>query len=300
MTFGGWTAGLVAFFVAVPISAGTTVHLVSWNVHGPVFNHQRIERMHAVADAVASRHPDFILFQEVWLRGDAALLAHVFEPLGYVRVETKSRWPHRVSGLLIFVDGKRWIVDGEHHEKYRQHAAWWRLNEGDGFGQKGILAADVHDVTSGQRLTIVATHTQSPYARSDLHEIRRQQVRQLVAYTRTIDAGRPAIIAGDFNTAPEGPEDGPIYRDEMLAAWTDLTLQARIDCLHEHDPSRIEPRACGTHFDDNGRLSNEWIDYVFTRRSDAVHAATVRLIRNESSDQPFSDHEGIDAELVLP
>jgi len=279
--------------------AATAVHLVSWNVHGPVLKHSRIVRMHAVVDEVRRRDPDFILLQEVWFRSDAALFAHAFEPLGYVRIEKKSHWPHHLSGLLIFVSTKRgWSVEnGYDFQQYHRHAAWWRVWEADGLGRKGILRQNVKK--GDTRLAVIVTHTQAQYGRRDYCEIRGDQVNQLLAYTKRLDPSIPFILAGDFNTAPTGSCDGPIYQT-MTTAWTELTKDAREECLNEHDPRLVEPRACGSHWEDDGRLSNEWIDYVFTRLGDDVRAVKVELIRNQAEDWPFSDHEGVDAELLVP
>jgi endonuclease/exonuclease/phosphatase family metal-dependent hydrolase len=150
----------------------------------------------------------------------------------------------------------------------------------------------------GTRLAVVATHTQAQYGKRNYHEIRQQQIEQLIDYTKRLDPTRPVVLAGDFNTSPTGRYDGYIY-DEMIAVWAELTKDARNDCLNDHNPVLVEPLACGTHYEGD-RLSNEWIDYVFTRLGDNVQPVKLQLIRNEASDQPFSDHEGVDAELLVP
>jgi endonuclease/exonuclease/phosphatase family metal-dependent hydrolase len=150
----------------------------------------------------------------------------------------------------------------------------------------------------GTLISIVVTHTQAQYGDRDYHEIRQQQIDQLITYIKRLDPAKPVVLAGDFNTSPTGTYDGKIYAD-MTGVWTELTRDARSDCLNDHNPALADPLACGTHYE-NDRLSNEWIDYVFTRLGDNVRPAKLRLIRNEASDQPFSDHEGVDAELLVP
>ena len=99
---------------------------------------------------------------------------------------------------------------------------------------------------------------------------------------------RPVILAGDFNTTPVDP----LY-SRIAQHWIDLTAGYRQRCEREGSGS------CGTSFD--GELPKEWVDYIFVKRNEGMKAgAAVQLIRNKKPDDPFSDHEGLQADISFP
>ena len=251
------------------------LRLVSWNVHGAPGAPRREERMAAVARAVAEREPDVVLLQEVWRQRDAEVFLAALGPAGYTSVEVPDgrRWPVRTAGLLSFVrSASGWRAERIRFHEFAAEAADWKLWQGDGFGDKGALGFSL--ARDGLALAIWNTHLQAAYEPGGYAEVRRQQ---LVELSAAVGAGEePALLAGDLNTTPDEAALG------ALAGLTDLTAALRMRC------------ACGTSIDEPP--SNEWLDYLFGKGTDGWRIeANVSLIESVRSDEPYSDHQGLDA-----
>jgi endonuclease/exonuclease/phosphatase family metal-dependent hydrolase len=166
-----------------------------------------------------------------------------------------------------------------------------RVWEGDGIARKGVLAAVLTGVNSASgTFTVANTHLQAQYGSERYAEVRAAQVKELDAAIGNVGPGprdRPIVLAGDFNTRP----DDPLY-SKIGQQWIDLTAGYRKRC------ERVAREACGTSF--SGQLPSEWIDYVLLRQMDGLTAAAVvELIRNKREDDPFSDHEGLQADISI-
>lgn len=273
--------------VSPPVLA--QMRVISWNLHGVPLTKQRRSRMSAAAKEIASRDADIVALQEVWSSADARVIAGILDPLGYERADFRAYWPWRRSGLLVFVSRARgWHVIGTKSTYFHASGPWWKVLQADGLSGKGFLRVDVRSVPSGRIVSVIATHLQSQYAHNQYVDVRRRQARQLVESTLAIPQNVPIIIAGDFNTTPDGTYDKTIY-DLLAAAWTDTTTDARRSCESQY----------GTHFD-HGKLTNEWIDYVFVRNLPLSSKPAASRIMNRGEDDPFSDHEGIDVVLDRP
>ena len=80
-----------------------SLSLVSWNLHGLPLISGRRERFRRVAARVLDADADVVLFQEVWMHGDATQLARDLD-VSYEPVPGPTdRLPGRASGLLSFV-----------------------------------------------------------------------------------------------------------------------------------------------------------------------------------------------------
>jgi len=259
----------------------TALSLISWNLHGVPFVTARRERFGRVASRVLDTSPDVVLFQEVWLHGDARRLMRdlggSYEPVpGFV-----GKLPLRASGLLSFVRrNSGWTIRHSQLHRFAEKAPLWKFWEGDGLGRKGVQQI----LLEGDRTSVLLlnTHLQATYRWNSYEHIRRPQLAQLCDLTQRLDRRWPVIASGDLNTQPSER----LY-DELLRHWRDLTDAKR------------QP-GVSTHLDDTPAKGG-WIDYVLARRHDSwnVHAEDIRLIESTTPDVPYSDHHGLYARLQL-
>ena len=97
------------------------------------------------------------------------------------------------------------------------------------------------------------------------------------------------IAAGDFNTTPGTyNKDADLYA-EIERTWVDLTKTYR------------KEYGSGTIMDKKGQRP-DWIDYILSRATPVpgVQLKRMRLICNVAADDPYSDHHGLEAELLVP
>lgn len=252
------------------------LRLVSWNVHGAAGAPRRSERVATIARVVLARLPDLVLLQEVWRQRDADALCAALEPRGYARVEVPGgrRWPTRTSGLLSFARvGTGWRTADVRFHEFRAEAGDWKLWQGDGLGDKGALGFTLS--RDGLALAVWNTHLQAAYRPGGYAKVRQRQVAELRGAVEAEGTG-PALIGGDLNTTP----DEPALTE--LAGFVDLTHTLRRSCR------------CGTSVDDPP--SARWLDYLLARTPDGWRIeAEVSLLRSFAPDEPYSDHQGLDA-----
>jgi endonuclease/exonuclease/phosphatase family metal-dependent hydrolase len=264
------------------------IRLTSWNLHGPPLAPRRAARFErAAAEILAEPDPvDLVLLQEVWFARDAERLrrrfAGVYDPLD----GAPRAWPLRAGGLLAFLrrDGAWRIAPAPaRFERFASGAPAWRVWEGDTLAGKGVQIVELRHVASEQTLIVLNTHLQAQYGPIRHEPARRAQLQQLGALAERLDPSLPVLAAGDFNTGPEEP----LY-DELLARhWHDLTIDAR-----------TEGHPAATQFECGPEPL--WIDYVLARRNaDWSATASLELIRNVARDEPFSDHHGLRADIVI-
>jgi endonuclease/exonuclease/phosphatase family metal-dependent hydrolase len=261
------------------------LRLVSWNVHGVPGAPRTEERLAAIADLLRARAPDLVLLQEVWRPRDAEALARALAPAGYAPVEVPGgrRWPLRSAGLLGFLRSRAgWRASEPRFHEFRAEAADWKLWEGDGFGDKGVL--DFRLARDGLAVAVVNTHLQAAYAPGGYAEVRRRQLAELREVVRRAEraaggAALPVLVAGDLNTAP----DEPAFAE--LLGLRDLGAELREAC------------GCGTSVRAG---PSPWIDHLLASVPAGFEIeAELELIRSVAPDLPYSDHHGLDALLRI-
>jgi hypothetical protein len=187
----------------------------------------------------------------------------------------------RMSGLAAFVH-RRWQVVGSQFVEFRAQGSELKLWEGDGYAGKGIQRIDLRHIESGRPLTVFNTHTQSLRAE---HELRAIQLSELATRAYDVDDDIPVLIGGDFNVRPEEPLYDVMTRDFR---WNDLTKT--MDTCSE----RLG-YAEGAHEKVNRRR-----DYIFALPSGHWRFQTqASFICNLTDDIPYSDHHGIEAQIVI-
>lgn len=253
------------------------LRLISWNLHGPPPAPRIIPRLRAVAREIARRAPDVVLLQELWTQVQSNLISRRLPD--YERVDPPTRGWLRTAGLMTLVSrsSAELRVVGSRFESYLAHAPAWKLWEGDGLSQKGILTVDL--TRGSERLSVTNTHLQASYGPGGYPRIRAAQLEQLRAALAREPKGVPTLVGGDLNTRPQENLWGEL-RNETL----DLTRRYRERC------------DCGTSVG-----GGSWIDYVLARRDPAwsIEAIRVDRILSRRRDDPYSDHQGLDLEIEL-
>ena len=284
--------------------------VVTWNLAGtpPKFPVELKDNMRAAAAVVLAVDPlpDVLAFQEVFFPANLGhlteALAGEYEPVVPPEAQTKSGvpwpllvvppvllsplaflWRLRQGGLVSFVRrGGPWTPLSTRFEQYEDEAPSTRLNEGDGYADKGVQETVLRHESSGREVAVLNTHLQAQYvSRGRLYrKLRIRQLRQLrrIASAQT-EQGRPVVALGDLNTQPD-PADG---YGEITDFWRDLTL----------DTGR-RPAAATT------RGRNRWVDYVLGRGVvDAAFSARAVELLSERWRKSISDHRGLYARLEL-
>jgi endonuclease/exonuclease/phosphatase family metal-dependent hydrolase len=258
----------------------TRLRVLSWNLHGVMTAPRIEERVALAADEILRRRPAVVLLQEIWRKSEAVVLEEKFEAKGYRTLLTPEPGAIiRTAGLHAFVDGAAgWKFGADGFEAFVENAPAWKVWEGDALGDKGVQWFRVEG--HGTAAWILNTHLQAAYEPGGYAEIRRAQLRQLTARSEALLAKQPLplIAAGDLNTRPDEPGF-----EEISAAWQDLTRGVRDEC------------DCGTVA---GAKEEGWIDYILARTIDGTALdARVELIVNRAPDDPYSDHDGLQAAL---
>lgn len=271
-------AGIPAQPPLLPCANAACLRVLTWNLHAiPLLSPSPPARLRNVAAEIRAQQPDLVLLQEVWSHAYASQLERALPEYRLVRGSGCTR-PFPCGGLVVLVrHASGWVASAPTFVPYAASAPWYRYREWDGIVKKGVLLLTL--ARGAATLGVVDTHLQTEYAYlgRDYTEIRREQLAALGRLVHTKFAGRPVVLGGDFNTAPD--EHSGLYASQIARLGEDRTVDERAAC------------GCGTRPPGSYRASSRWLDYVITSRL-AVHATSTR-IRNEWVDRPFSDHDGV-------
>jgi Endonuclease/Exonuclease/phosphatase family len=257
--------------------------VLSWNLHGLAWPLSKDPggRMDRVSAKMRQLSPQLALLQEVWLGSQVDRLTASLQP-DWIPVCVKRRGRGPSGGLLAFVSAASgWRVrSAPEFHAFAASAPIWRIWEGDGLGGKGVLTFELE--RGEQRICAVNTHLQSQHSEIGYAEVREAQLIELSDVVSHLDASRPAIVAGDFNTDAREP----LY-SQVAALGTDLTAEARALCNRGTTANPRDERP-------------EWIDYIVAANShEWTVFANLELIENQRADVPYSDHSGLFCTLSL-
>ena len=167
------------------------------------------------------------------------------------------------------------ILGGEFYPFSR--AAWL-----DRFVNKGVLKVTVQ-LPGGQVLNVWNVHLQE----GGSPEVRRSQIRELLARVRAAEDGQVAdLVGGDFNCTPQSP----LYRELANSLGPSVQQPGGADPFVTWDGLSSKPRA------------GETIDYVFIRprtTCETPQAVARVAFTAPALEQRLSDHLGIEAEVNL-
>jgi len=259
------------------------LRILSWNVHGlpSPFSKHRAQRLRRIAAQIATEKPDLLALQEVWAGSLRLLLPSC---PGYAARFVRARNGGASGGLLLLVrEGGDWTID-EHTLRFRRfshYAPRHRVWEADGLAGKGAAFLCLDHRADRGRLWLVNTHLQSRYRSNAYVTVRRAQLHELGRWVHELGESAPVVLAGDFNT----PADGDPLYEGVASLGVDVTAGSRRRGDVTHHPAQS---AAG------------WIDYVLVRPPAGGRAAgRTRLIENVASDDPYSDHAGLVADVEV-
>jgi len=254
--------------------------VISWNLHGvPFVTKDKPGRFERARKKIAELKPDLVFLQEVWVGTDSDRLAHLLAPeLDPIFLLTPSNRP--AGGLVIFVRSGRWHTEGvPEFQEFGASGPIWKFWEGDGLGGKGFLTIYINDGT--HRIRLIDTHVQSQYPREEYEQVRASQLADLRAAIDKTGPDVPILLAGDFNTTPA---------ERLYTAITSLGVDLTATFRQTHEG--------GTALNDDD--TSDWVDYIIAAHCDPARTKSeLKLITNKTVDDPYSDHQGLNATVSL-
>ncbi len=216
----------------------------------------------AIADQIASYHPDFVALQECVNCG--VLLQKLPQEFSLA-----PGWEDSELGVLY--DSEKWdavdsgvIVLGSND---------------DGWGRREARWAELSLLETGHRLYLYSTHWCVPIRNTDdACDVEKQLEYGRAILNDVASRDAPAIIGGDFNVF-DGFESGPVIEFLVANGWTD-TLRA-------------VTQAPVVTFEGNSWAPPGRIDYVFA--TDPVEVLDASVAADSAS-----DHRPVFAELLFP
>lgn len=274
-------------------SVPRSFRVVSWNVHAlPRFlswQQSADDRLRCVRTRLVEESPDLILLQEMWQAPAAERFANALERHGFMTLHPPGRGlGSGAGGLMMFARTSVWRPSEQ--PWFWQFSNTGSIRGGDRFGNKGAMFARLRH-ESGLDLAIVNTHLQAQYgfgpgpdvrAKRGYPDVRRAQISELERWVQMLGDVAPVLIAGDFNTFPSE------WAEMRPATWVDLTAALRSTC------------GCNTFLGDGRHEDPSWLDYLFWKAPETFrHEATVSLLESTTIDVPYSDHQGLRADVIV-
>lgn len=308
-------AGCSSIHVGNPVACGAIerpasvtppdddLRVVSWNVHGTPLVAPMDGRIARIAGAIRARSPDIVFLQEVWLEGDAksfaAQLGSAYRRVADSTGVSDSLWGHvfgyRKGGLMTFLrqDATNLDMPSSTFIPFVAQCADCFLRQRDRLEDKGMQQTKAQ--VRGEAVTLINTHLQSQHPKDGqlFERVRELQIDEVVARA-TRATSHLVVVAGDFNTAPQGP-DLPLY-ERLTMTLQDMTRPYRESCCTETPGvSGGAPCTCSTQVVDESKTA-EWTDYVLVLPQVGSEFATtyLRMISNQTVDCPYSDHDGLE------
>lgn len=261
------------------------IRLLSWNVHGlpaPITRHRAL-RLRRIAAQVDVQKPDVVALQEAWA-GSLAILAAALP--AWTPLYHRTRAGGAAGGLLVLVPNRGdWAADAAtlRFRRYSHYAPRHRVWEADGLAGKGALFVCLEHRGGHRKLWLANTHLQSRYRANAYEQVRHSQLHELTRWVHEHGVAVPMLLCGDFNT----PADGDPLYEHIAALGDDLTRRER-------------ERRAGAATNFPLQADAGWIDFVIARPAAGGEAnAEVRLIENETADDPYSDHSAIVADVEI-
>ncbi len=156
------------------------------------------ERIEKIGEFIREQKPDIVLLQEVVLESglgsfsQTPILAEKTEMHMWVFgqcINDGLPFHRMIEGNAIL---SRWPVEPVTNQKMAGHKAFYEIGCND---QSTLWCkADI----GGREILLASVHLNA----NDFHEVRFSQVGQLLGFA----GGRPAVLAGDFNSEPNAPE----------------------------------------------------------------------------------------------
>lgn len=218
-----------------PVSAGRLLKALTFNAAGiPIVHSYWNERRAAIGEKIREDGYDLVVLQETWFDKDALALAEA-AGLPYF-----TRYERNISvgtGLTIL---SRYPILEKHQRPFTCRPSALRWMSGEPVVNKGILMVRIE--TPKGPLDVYTAHLTAQYPEAKYRTLRWSQLFELSEMVLEFSAGRPFLIMGDLNTAPDEPgyhllvdllglEDACMQKDKDICGITVADDDARIDYI---------------------------------------------------------------------
>ena len=254
----------------------------------------RVVRMRAIGQHLATTDYDVVCLQEVWCTQDYQTIRH----LARQTLPYQHFFDHGIIGSGTCILSKYQIVDAAFHE-FSLNGYPHKILHGDWFAGKGVGVCNIN--LSGLELHVFVSHYHAEYDRSNDQYTghRVMQALEAAQWIKLTSAGADmTIYAGDFNTEPC---DTPYWILRSVAGLTDSWSQ-----VHGEDSGHT----CDTRdnsYSSAGHSRGKRIDYIMYRPGQHSRVRTVscelplsrRIPASLGRDVSYSDHEAVTSVLSL-
>jgi endonuclease/exonuclease/phosphatase family metal-dependent hydrolase len=234
----------ILLLVPQPSFAGRLLKALTFNAAGiPIVHSYWNERRASIGEKLREGQYDLVVLQETWFDKDALALAESAGLTYYTRYERNISFG---TGLTIL---SRYPIIEKHQRPFTCRPSALRWMSGESVANKGILMVRVQ--TPQGPLDVYTAHLTAQYPEAKYRTLRWSQIYELSEMVMEFSAGRPFLIMGDLNTAPEEPgykllidllglEDACMDKGKDVCGVTVAEDNARIDhILGPRGPGRF-------------------------------------------------------------
>ena len=303
-------AGLLVSIVVIGVGLGlyywysaVSFRILSLNVWGiphAFGSKDKQERIQAIAKLIGEGHYDVIFLQELWMRGDHAIIKQWVEELGYHMTPYNMLSPNcdglvspkGCNGLAIVT---LLTIKEMGFTKFSMQGSPWKLFlDGEFFAGKGVGWVTVAP-TPGITVDFLVTHTISEASN---YKLREAQVTEIVQVTHKSLADF-LVLGGDFNAAPNDENDQTY--GILNGALTDARM-AKLDPALWNDPNFATfSNSRNSYYDGSNHAAI--YDYIFVSVGVWVNSFFSPVLytqrQSDKSTISVSDHEAIVCHVYL-
>lgn len=258
-------AVLAAFLVLVPHSFAKTIRVMTYNIHVGIGMDKKLD-LPRIAEVINKEKPDLVGLQEVD-RG-VQRTQRIDE---IVELSKLTRMDYAFAFNLPYQGGQYGVaILSRFPIRATEHRLYKNLREAE---RRGLIRAEVK--IGGRVVHFVTTHLDYQHDDGRLFE-----AQQMLAFLSEVKG--PLIIVGDFNDTPAGQT----YR---------LMLKQFDDAYGRHQSRMWQDGSSGNEgYTYPADKPAKRIDYIFTRRSDAIKTKRAWIVNS-----PASDHIPVVADLEI-
>ena len=240
-------AVLTTFLVLVPHAFAKTIRVMTYNIHVGIGMDKKLD-LQRIAEVINKEKPDLVGLQEVD-RG-VQRTQRIDE---IVELSKLTRMEYAFAFNLPYQGGQYGVaILSRFPIRATEHRLYKNLREAE---RRGFIRAEVR--IDGRVVHFVTTHLDYQHDDGRLFE-----AQQMLAFLS--DVKGPLIVVGDFNDIPAG-DTYKLMRSLFNDAWAEV-------------------RPGNNGFSYPADKPSKRIDYIFTRRSDAIKTKRVWVVNTLASD----------------
>lgn len=190
--------------------------VLTFNVWGLYISKDRIKRINAIADYLATTDYDVIGLQELWVDHDYGVIAKALKP----NYPYTHRFSYGIvgSGLAVF---SKHPIKSLHFMPFRLNGKPVNVHHGDWYAGKGVGHAVIEHESIDVDLFIthmIANYHNTNISQKDPYDVHRecQLVDMLNYISQSRTDGNAVIVTGDFNLQPTDPIYDQVVRKGMF------------------------------------------------------------------------------------